>query len=415
MNKFFVVFSHTYISRLKSKSFIISTLVMLLVITLLANVETIIERMSKEETPTIIVIDETDLFSELKRRIEEREAPLRLKAYNRFIDEGKQEVKEEKYEGLLFLSFDDEKLPQATFYENRATSFNNEQVLERQLQQIKEDLLTERAGIDEATLANIYAPIAFQKVPLDQKAKTDEELQAARGIVYVMLFVLYMSVIIYGQMIAADVAVEKSSRVMELLISSAPPLTHMFAKIFGIGLLGITQMGIAFFYGLVTFRSKSTEVTQEVLQEFGFTAQHVSLYLYALIFFILGYLLYATLAAMLGSLVSRVEDVQQLTLPLALLVMLAFFIALFGLVKPESMLITVTSFIPFFTPMIMFLRIGMLEVPAWEIALSIGLTVLTLILCSILAARVYRGGVLMYGSSHTWKDFYRALQLSKRE
>lgn len=415
MNKFFVVFSHTYISRLKSKSFIISTLVMLLVITLLANVETIIERMSKEETPTIIVIDETDLFSELKRRIEEREAPLRLKAYNRFIDEGKQEVKEEKYEGLLFLSFDDEKLPQATFYENRATSSNNEQVLERQLQQIKEDLLTERAGIDEATLANIYAPIAFQKVPLDQKAKTDEELQAARGIVYVMLFVLYMSVIIYGQMIAADVAVEKSSRVMEILISSAPPLTHMFAKIFGIGLLGITQMGIAFFYGLVTFRSKSTEVTQEVLQEFGFTAQHASLYLYALIFFILGYLLYATLAAMLGSLVSRVEDVQQLTLPLALLVMLAFFIALFGLVKPESMLITVSSFIPFFTPMIMFLRIGMLEVPAWEIALSIGLTVLTLILCSILAARVYRGGVLMYGSSHTWKDFYRALQLSKRE
>ena len=250
---------------------------------------------------------------------------------------------------------------------------------------------------------------------LDETAKTDEELNAARGIVYIMLFVLYMAVIIYGQIIATDVATEKSSRVMEILISSASPITHLFAKIIGIACLGITQMLIIFMYAIWLFKTKGSELADALIEEFGFSVENLALFIYALIFFILGYLLYATIAAMLGSLVSRVEDVQQLTMPLIFLVMIAFFIAMFGLAAPDAKFITITSYIPFFTPMIMFLRIGMLEIPAWEIGLSITVLIATIILFAWLSARIYRGGVLMYGPSRSLKDMKQAFLLTKKE
>src|SRR5699024_8755583 len=290
-----------------------------------------------------------------------------------------------------------------------------EYTLEQQLQQVKTTIAAEQAGFDEATLESIYEQVTFEKIALDEETKTDEELSQARGIVYVMLFVLYMAVIIYGQMIAMDVATEKSSRVMEILISSASPVTHMFAKIIGIALLGLTQIILFFVVGYSTISAKVNEFSGEFFEVFGFTQGSFSIYVYATLFFILGYFLYATIAAMLGSLVSRVEDVQQLLMPMVLLIMVAFFIAIFGLGAPEAKFITVTSFIPFFTPMIMFLRVGMLDVPIWEIVVSVGLLIGTIILLAILGARIYRGGVLMYGPSRSLKDFRKALMLTKKE
>src|SRR5699024_4135758 len=111
---------------------------------------------------------------------------------------------------------------------------------------------------------------------------------------------------------------------------------------------------------------------------FGFSSTSTSIYFYAILFFLLGYFLYATISAMLGSLVSRVEDVQQLILPIIFLVMIAFFIAMYGLGQPHATFITVSSFIPFFSPMIMFLRVGMVDVPVWQVGVSIAILVVTI-------------------------------------
>ncbi|HZW67727.1 MAG TPA: ABC transporter permease, partial [Pseudogracilibacillus sp.] len=336
MNKFFVVLSHTYLSRLKAKSFLISTGIILLLITAFANLETIIDFFASDEDEQVIVIDETnELFTLVEEGLQAAEEEVKLVLYEADEATGKEAVQAGDFDGLLTISYDENQLPEAKFYENSAVESWNQSTLQQQLQQIKIALATEQAGVDEATLESIYEPISFAKISLDESAKTDEELDAARGIVYVMLFVLYMAVLFYGQMIATDVATEKSSRVMEILISSASPVTHMFAKIGGIALLGVTQMLIIFLYSVGILRYKETEFTNLILQDYGFTADNLPLYAYALLFFILGYLLYATIAAMLGSLVSRVEDVQQLTMPLVYLVIIAFFIAMFGLVVPE--------------------------------------------------------------------------------
>lgn len=417
MRKFGVVLGHTYWTRLKSKAFIISTVVMILFITLFANIDVIIKLfVGEDETKTVAVIDEADVFyAQLETMLKESKEEISLKKYEDDVETGKEQVMNEAVDGLLVITTDQAGLPEATYYENDATESMVQVTLQQLLQQIKVLLATEQAGIDAATLQEIQAPLAFEKIALDETAKTEDEIFAAQGIVYVMLFVLYMAVIIYGQMIATDVATEKSSRVMEILISSAPPVTHMFAKIIGIALLGLTQILVLFFYTVQLLRLKTDDFTKTFIADFGFTSVNATIYLYALVFFILGYLLYATIAAMLGSLVSRVEDVQQLIMPMIFLIMIAFFIAMFGLGAPDAKFITITSYIPFFTPMIMFLRIGMLEIPTWEIALSIAILITTIILFSLIGARIYRGGVLMYGPSRSLKDIRNAFLLTKKE
>ena len=371
---------------------------------------------SNDEKDNIAVIDTTEqLYTPLQESIQQTSDKIELISFEGSEQEGKDAVKEEEYKGLLILALSEERLPVATYYTNNITETSVPNQLEQQLQQIKIAFATEQAGIDEEVLHAIHAPVNFESVALDETAKTNEEISQARGIVYIMLFLLYMSVIMYGQMIATDVATEKSSRVMEILISSASPITHMFAKISGIALLGLTQIGLFVVFGYQLVIAKQNEMSGEFFEFFGLQDTSLAIYIYAIIFFILGYLLYAMLAAMLGSLVSRVEDAQQLTMPIIFLVMIAFFIAIFGIGAPESKFIVITSYIPFFTPMVMFLRVGLLDIPAWEIGLSIGILVITTILFGLLGARVYKGGVLMYGASNSLKDFTKALKISKKE
>jgi ABC-2 type transport system permease protein len=226
----------------------------------------------------------------------------------------------------------------------------------------------------------------------------------------VLLFAMYMFVLMYGGMISTEVATEKSSRVMEILVSSVHPIQQLFGKILGVALLSLTQFAILFAVGFTALKSSG----QELWKFLGFDHLPVSTFVYAIIFFLLGYFLYATLFAVLGSLVSRVEDVQQMIMPVMTFVIAAFMIAMFGLNAPESSFITVTSFIPFFAPMIMFLRVGLLPVPFWEVVLSLVLLIATIGLLAFFGSKVYRGGVLMYGKSGSLKDMKKAVQLTKK-
>lgn len=416
MNKFWIILSHTYMTRIKSKSFLISTAITLVLIFGLANIQTIIELFSDESTQSVVVLDESnELFEPLKASVESTNENIELILGDQSEEAIKKDIQDGEYESLIVLSLNEQHLPEATYYAHTIREFGLQTEIEQHLQQLKVAMATNHAGVDQETIDAIYEPISFQSFSLDETAKTDEELNQARGIVYIMLFVLYMAVIIYGQMIATDVATEKSSRVMEILVSSAPPVTHMFAKILGVALLGLTQVSIFIITGYGLIAAKQDELTGGFFEVFGIQDTSPAVYIYGIVFFLLGYLLYATLAAMLGSLVSRVEDVQQLMLPMVFLIIIAFFIAMFGLTVPDSKLVTISSYFPFFTPMVMFLRVGMLNIPVWEIALTISILIISIILLGILGARVYKGGVLMYGRSSSFKDFRKAIALSKKE
>lgn len=405
-------------TKFKAKSFLISTVIIALLILGLTNLDRIIGLFENSDgADEVVVIDQSDsLLPLLQEQLKPYSDELLLKPFDGSESDAEKRIKSGDFHGMLILSMNDNGLPEATYKANLVAEQRVPQQIEQALQQLQTLFVTETMGLDIGELEKLNAPVAFERIALTEGAKTEEELMHARAIIYILLFVIYFAVLLYGNMIAMEVATEKSSRVMEILISSAPPATQMFAKILGVALLGITQQLIFLAVGFFSLRQTiASQVDGGIIELFGFNDIPVATVVFAVIFFILGYLLFATIAAMLGSLVSRLEDVNQMITPLTLMIVAAFMIAMFGLSNPESTFITVTSYIPFFTPMIMFLRVGMLSLPAWEIALGIGLLIASIIVFAVIGAKVYRGGVLLYGKSASFKDLKKAFILGKKE
>ncbi|MFC0557779.1 ABC transporter permease [Halalkalibacter alkalisediminis] len=416
MNNFWIMLSHAYFTKLKAKSFIISTLIIAAGILVMSNIESIIQVFSGDDQPEqVVVIDETErILPLLQEELAIINDNIELVTITEPIETLELEVKEGTYRGILLITMGDDGFPEAVF---KSTTLTGNQVtasLQASLQQIQLTLAASELDLSMDQLAILNAPVSFTNEAIIEGAKSEEELNQARGIVYVLLFFIYFSVIMYASMIATEVATEKSSRVMEILISSVSPVKQMFAKIIGIGLVGLTQMTVLLLVGYFAISNSQDLLTGGFLQFFGFGDLSATVIIYALLFFILGYFMYATLAALLGSVVSRIEDVQQMILPLVFLVMIGFFISMFGLGAPESTFITVTSYIPFFTPMVMFLRVGMLNLSPIEPILGITVLLIGIVALAVFGARVYRGGVLMYGQSNSFKDIKKAIDLTKK-
>lgn len=415
LNSFWIILFHTFLSKFKTKSFLITTAITLLFVVALTNLTTIIDTFSGEEGKTeVAVIDQSDsLLPIIQEATETLNEDLELVPYKDSEESAKKEVEEGNYSGLLVVDVDSSNLPIATYYTMDIAETSISDNITNGIQMVKSQLAANQLNLTHEQLAKLNEPVSFEKIALEKDAKTEEELNQARGLVYVLLFLIYFAVILYANMIATEVATEKSSRVMEILISSVSPIKHMFAKILGIGLLSLTQLAILMIVGYFSLTSNESLSSMEGF--LGFNEVPVSTIIYAAIFFILGYFLYATLAALLGSLVSRIEDVQQMITPMTLLIVAGFMIAMFGLSAPDTTFVTITSYIPFFTPMLMFMRVGMLNLPVWEPILGILVLVATIMILAIFGAKVYKGGVLMYGKSNSYKDIKKALQLTKKE
>ncbi|MDP4106018.1 MAG: ABC transporter permease [Bacillota bacterium] len=413
MNNFWVILWHTYFTKLRTKSFIITTILTVAIVLVISNINRIIDVIDQNHgKEKIAVLDTTGSLNNLfAKQVKSVNKDIKLVTINGSQAKAEAAVKKGDYNGVIILRFNQEGLPEATF---KAMSLADSSVytdLQTSLQQVKTMLAASQINLAPAQLQKLYDPVSFKKAALEKNAKTEDQLNQARGLVYILLFVIYFAVIMYANMIAMEVATEKSSRVMEILISSVSPITQMYAKILGIGLLSLTQLAVLLAVGYTSIKSNMSSMKGGFFDAFGFENIPMGTIVYAVIFFILGYFLYATLAAFLGSLVSRIEDVQQMITPMSMVVVAGFMIAMFGLGKPDSPIITVTSFIPFFTPMIMFLRVGMLTIPTWEVLLGILVLILTIMVLAVFGAKVYRGGVLMYGKSNSFKDIKKALQL----
>ena len=418
LNNFWVVLSHTYFSKVKRKQFIMTTIVTLLFILLMANIVPIInffKSFGDDRTETIMVLDETgglgslfvETFSHLSENIDVKLAEPDEAALTDQVIKG--EIK-----GYIVLEVDEKGLLKGIYKAKILSDLFLQEQLNAALQQVKMVYMAQQMNLSSEQLGLLNEPAPFEQEALGEGSKTAEELSEARGLVYVLLFIIYFAVMLYANMIATEVATEKSSRVMEILISSVSPVTQMFAKIIGVGLVGLTQMVIWLGVGYLALKRNLEEMTGGFFHVFGFEKTSFTTIVYAIIFFILGFFLYATLAALLGSLTSRTEDVPQIIAPMTWLIVIGFLIATFGSIfSPDATLVTITSYIPFFTPMIMFMRVGILNLPLWEPLIGIILLIISIIVLGKFAAKVYKGGVLMYSSSTSLKDIKTAIQLGK--
>lgn len=418
MNKFWLITKHTYLSKIKSKGFLITTAILMLLTAVGANVDNIISFFNNKSTEIGIVAD-AEITTQMQENLKMADSDIHLKTYSN-EEAATTAIKDEEVTGYLLVETTNQ-IPNGIF---KTTAISNERVileLESALQQVKIFQSAQEMNLSAAELDQIFAPVSLEsiaitvgengKVVLDTGAKSEEELAQARGLVYILLFLIYIFVLMYASIIATEVAAEKTSRVMEILISSVPPVQQMFGKIIGVFLLSLTQIIALFAVGYPIIK----QTTNTEYSFLNFNHVPISTFIYAVVFFLLGYFLYATIAALLGSLVSRTEDVSQTLQPMMFLVIIGFIIAMSGLATPTAGFITATSYIPFFTPMIMFLRVSMLEIPTWEIAISIIIMLATIVSIAIFGAKVYRGGVLMYGKASFFKNITQALQLTKKK
>jgi len=217
---------------------------------------------------------------------------------------------------------------------------------------------------------------------------------------YVMIFALYMVIMLYGQMVATNVATEKSSRAMEVLITSARPTSMMFGKVLASCLAGFIQIAAVFGSALVLYHINRDYWAGNPLVQSLFNIPP-ELFAYMLIFFVLGFLIYAFLYGALGSTATKLEDINTSTMPLILLFVAAFIVSMMGMSSGnvDSTLMKVCSFVPFTSPMAMFTRIAMSTVPMHEILLSIAILAVSSAGIGVLAAKIYRVGVLLYGTT----------------
>ena len=214
---------------------------------------------------------------------------------------------------------------------------------------------------------------------------------------YIMIFALYMVILLYGQMVATNVATEKSSRAMEVLVTSAKPTSMMFGKVLASCIAGFTQLVLVFGTAILLYNVNKEALSNPLIASIFDIP--IELFIYLIIFFVLGFLIYAFMFGAIGSTASKLEDINTSVMPITFLFIIAFMVVMFsmssGSVDNTAML--VCSYIPFTSPMAMFTRICMSTVAWYEIAVSIAVLIGSTIGIGFLSAKIYRVGVLLYG------------------
>ena len=275
----------------------------------------------------------------------------------------------------------------------------------------------ERAGIGQQESAQIFQPPSFTAVPVDpDDARDAEDFGGALILAYAVVVLTFMAILTYGNWVAQSVAEEKSNRVMELLITASTPRQLLTGKVLGTGAAGLTQyvaIVVAAVAGFVANGPVSEALGVSGQAPFSLPDLEPGMLAAFGAFFLLGFILYSTLYAAAGSMVSRIEDVQQAVGPLIFLAMAGYFAAFTGLNDPDAGWVAVLSLVPFFSPYLMPARMLLTSVGAGEVVLALALLAVTLMAAIWLASRIYSAGVLLYGQRVSLRSVWRATRVAR--
>jgi ABC-2 type transport system permease protein len=312
-------------------------------------------------------------------------------------------------DGYLWLS-DDAVAARSVTYEAKASSGLMEKSwLSGQLDRaiLLRELAQRGVSGDQADV--LLKPVKLEVVRLKGGHETKANDKGMFLTILIMVMLLYMAVIFYGVSVMRAVLEEKNSRVMEVLLSSATSTELMAGKLIGVGAVGLTQIGIwitmASVYALPALAASASAGEVHIAP--------LSLVAFAL-FFLLGYLLYSSVYAAVGAVITSEQEGQQLQFIILLPLILAVFMMGPVMRAPDSPVAMWTSMVPFFSPILMYLRIAIQPPPAWQIALSLLLLVATIAGILILCARIYRIGILMYGKRPTLPEIMKWLKYANR-
>ena len=453
MRKLGIIISREYLNKVKKKSFLLITFLAPLLFAAMCLLPSLIMFGAKEDTKTVGVVDRSGIVLPY---LEDNDVTHYVDLGDACVDSLKADLKAAGLDILLSVSeLDPETLSvKAECFSEKPLGIDTGSMIENRINDAVEACRIEKSGIAnlEEIMAGVKSNVKLHSYTIDESGK---ESISESGIYMVLSMILgmaiYMFIALFSGMVMSSVIEEKSSRVVEVLVSSVKATELMFGKIIGVALVALTQflrwilltgtiLGVAM--GIMgkdkIMDMMQDDATTEMVQQMA-TPEGVHITdtlavaageptgmdaivstignlnipqigIAFLFFFVFGYLLYASLFAAIGSAVENEGDSSQLQLPITVPLILGFFVALYAFKAPESSLVFWASMFPFTSPIVMLARIPF-GVANWEIILSIGLLVATFVVCAWASAKIYKVGILMYGKKSTFKDLWKWLKM----
>ena len=412
MKQFFTIFKHELTQYFKSKVFVVTTLVLILAVSgyLFAprvgeflNKSKNTESSEEKKSEVLVKSDNADL-EKLLPAIAASFPQQNVKITKDSTDEIKKQIKDQSVEFAFVLSAD---LKSYTYLANVSALLDpNLNTMDNLLKTLYSHAYLKKHGLNDTQIAEVQNPNITHTIESISEDGTKNFWYA-----YVMVFVLYLVIMMFGQKVAMSVVTEKTSRAMEVLITSASPVALMFGKILASSVAGIIQIIAIFGSAFVSYNiNKSYFENNAVMNTlFNFPASLVG---YLLIFFLLGFLIYSFLFGAMASTVSKIEDLSSVVMLIQIIFVAGFVVSTNAMTSGDvnSELMKGLSLFPLTSPMAMFTRIAMSEVPGPEILLSVAFLILATILIGYIAAKIYRVGVLMYGTKPTLGKIIKAIR-----
>ena len=433
MNHLPLIIKREYLAKVKNKSFILMTFLSPLFIVALLSLIAYLISVNNEKVRTISVLDESGILSET---LISNDHILYESLNGMDLEDAKTTSNSNKAYGLLHvpdLALEDvsEKIK---FYSKESPSLSFISSLESKIEKRIGELKLKKLGVDlsKISASKTYVNINQEDFEGVKTSKAGSFLKLIFGAV--AGYLLFMFIIIYGNLIMRSVIEEKSSRIIEVIISSVKPIQLMLGKIFGTSLAGITQFAIwviliailsfaaSNFFGIDLSANPQQEMITAAVSDVNANSElqaliaelHslplINLIVAFVLFFVGGYLLYSSLYAAIGAAVDNETDTQQFLIPVVILLFVGFYVGFFtALEDPHGTISVVFSYIPFTSPIVMLIRIPF-GVPIWEQILSLSVLIFSFLVTVWIAAKIYRVGILMHGKKPSYKDLIKWLK-----
>lgn len=439
-----IIIGREYLNRVKKKSFLIVTFLVPVLFAALCMLPALIINGLNEESKTLAVVDESSVVMPY---LQDSELVSYKDCTGRSVEELKAELGESDYDAILAISPLDTvaRTVSAEIFSLKPLGIELGEIVNSRINDAVEAYRISTYDIEDlkVIMEEVKADVKLRSYTLDEEGKETINESGVFMIVSMVLgMIIYMFIVIFGGMVMSSVIEEKSSRVVEVLVSSVKATELMFGKIIGIALVAITQFLLwvvltAAIIGIVGsiagpslladadpatmvqmsagVDAAQAEAIASAMSEPGemsvilTTLKNMpiaTILVCFLVFFVFGYMLYASLFAAIGSAVENEGDTQQLQIPVTIPILVGFFIAIYAFKAPESPLVFWGSMIPFTSPIVMLARLPF-GVPVWEIIVSIVLLIATVVLCAWISAKIYRVGILVFGKKSTFKDLWK--------
>jgi len=426
-HKIWIILRSEYWRRVRTKAFILTTLLLPFGLILLMVAPGAIGYFASQSSETrVAVVDETGvLFDRMQAASGSQFILSRSDAPRDSVEAA---VRAGTYDGYLVLPSNLlDGGGSATYTSSQGGGLTTRAQLDDLIDDAVQDVRLERQNAPPEVLAILESNVSLTTRQLTEEGATDDSSLAYIAVGWVMAFLIYMAVLIYGQYVMLGVIEEKNSRVVEIVVSSVRPFELMMGKVLGIGAMGLTQLAV---WGVLVLGGSSMLGTAAALVldpsmfnlpggasdeavrqavDVSLPALPVSLFLWFVLFFLGGYLLYASLFAAVGSAVEQQQDAQSFVVPLTLPLIIPIVTLFFMLEAPNATFSVVMSMIPFFSPVLMVARLAVADVPFWQVGSSFLLLASTFVGAIWLSGRIYRIGILMYGKKPSLREIGRWL------